>query len=212
MHKAHRHGATEPMSVAACRTHPTWHRAGYEVTRARADRASACCRAMGSDSHPLSICEGSGDFRIAAPADIAPTRETATKVAYSSDGDDSDDASAASLATTCTTNCLSARSDCCTETWLGQVQRPKRLEASYEMFTDDYDVPCSAADLAAARDKYTTILAHRGPMACEAHPWGLALWPGFDAGPIQHNLQVRTNQEALCAALQPHDHSWRALR
>ena len=167
---------------------------------------------MGSDSHPLSICEGSGDFRIAAPADIAPTRETATKVAYSSDGDDSDDASAASLATTCTTNCLSARSDCCKETWLGQVQRPKRLEESSEMFTDDYDVPCSAADLAAARDKYTTILAHRGPMACEAHPWGLALWPGIDAGPIQHNLQVRTNQEALCAALQPHDHSWQALR
>ena len=194
MHKAHRHGATEPMSVAACRTHPARH------------------RAMGSDSHSLSICEGSGDFRIAAPADIAPARETATKIAYNSDGDDSDDASAASLATTCTTNCLSARSDCCKETWLGQVQRPKRLEESSEMFTDDYDVPCSAADLAAARDKYTTILAHRGPMACEAHPWGLALWPGFDAGPIQHNLQVRTNQEALCAALQPHDHSWRALR
>ena len=206
MHKAHRHGATEPMSVAACRTHPAWHRAGYEATCARADRASACVRrAMGSDSHPLSICEGSGDSRIAAPADIAPTT-------YSSDGDDSDDASAASLATTCTTNCLSARSDCCKETWLGQVQRPKRLEESYEMFTDDYDVPCSAADLAAARDKYTTILAHRSPMACEAHPWGLALWPGIDAGPIQHNLQVRTNQEALCAALQPHDHSWRALR
>ena len=166
---------------------------------------------MGSDSHPLSICEGSGDFRIAAleqaPADIAPTT-------YSSDGDDSDDASAASLATTCcTTHSLSGRSDCCKETWLGQVQR--RFEESYEMFTDDYDVlyvPCSAADLAAARDKYTTILAPRGPMACEAHPWGLALRPGFDAGPIQHDSQVRTNQEALCAALQPHDHSWRALR
>ena len=43
-------------------------------------------------------------------------------------------------------------------------------------------------------------------------PWGLALWPGFDAGPIQHDSQVRTNQEALCAALQPYDHSWQALR
>ena len=42
MHKAHRRGATEPMSVAACRTHPAWHRAGYEATCARADRASAC--------------------------------------------------------------------------------------------------------------------------------------------------------------------------
>lgn len=158
---------------------------------------------MGSDP----LCEGSGDCSIAAPADIATTRESTTKIAYNSDGDDSDDASAASLATTCcTAHSLSARSDCCNDTWLGQARQ--RCEERCDMFTDVYDVTCSAADLAAARDMYTIIPAHRGPIACEAHPWGLALWPGFDAGPIQQNPQVRTNQEALCAALRPHDHSW----
>ena len=148
--------------------------------------------------------EGSGDFRIAAleqaPADIAPARETATKIAYNSDGDDSDDASAASLATTCcTTHSLSGRSDCCKETWLGQVQR--RFEESYEMFTDDYDLPCSAADLAAARDKYTTILAPRGPMTCEAHPWGLALWPGFQgrSSTIRKSAQIKKRYALLCS-------------
>ena len=56
--------------------------------------------------------------------------------------------------------------------------------------------------LAAARDKYTTILAHRGPMACEAHPWGLALWPGFDAdrsSTICKSAQIKKRYALLCS-------------
>ena len=112
---------------------------------------------MGSDP----LCEGSGECSIAAPADIATARESTTKIAYTSDGDDSDDASAASLATTCcTAHSLSARSDCCNDTCLGQARQ--RCEERCDMFTDVYDVTCSAADLAAARDMYAAFPAYRG--------------------------------------------------
>ena len=73
--------------------------------------------------------------------------------------------------------------------------------ALYQPYAVLLDVPCSAADLAAARDKYTTILAHRGPMACEAHPWGLALWPGFQgrSSTIRKSAQIKKRYALLCS-------------
>ena len=185
--KAGRDIGAEPKSAPSRRSQPAW---ACQLASAEGDGPDAATRARpaGASAMRSPSGEGAGELHCsAAPSAWVATAKQRFRDAHQCDSDD------ASLGTT------HRHSDGSLSTWLDQHQAD-HLDESCQRFTEDCDVACSAADLAAARDMYAAFPAYRGP-ACEVHPWGFS--------PLCTNPgRASANQEALCAALQPVDHGW----
>ena len=186
--KAGRDIGEEQKSIQIRRSQPAW---AWQLASAAGDGPDAATRARpaGASAMCSPSCEGAGE-NSAAPSACVATAKLRFRDAYQCDSDD------ASLATTY------RHSDGSLSTWLDQHQAD-HLDESCQRFTEDCDVTCRAADLAAARDMYAAFPAYRGP-TCEVHPWGF--WPRFSE--CTNPGRASANQEALCAALQPVDHGW----
>ena len=188
--KARRDSGAEPKSAPTRRSQPAW---AWQAASAAGDEPNAAtrARAAGASAMLSPSCEGTGE-NSAAPSAWLATAKLRVRDAYQCDSDDE------SLATTY------RHSDGGLSTWLEQHQA-YHLEESCHRFTEDCDVTCSAADLAAARDMYAAFPAYRGRgrgPPCEVHPW--AFLPG--SSECTNPGQASANQEALFAALQPVDH------